>query len=181
MDFLRKREALAALAGADFDQDVGELAVTAGLFFEAPALGGLAANAFSISGAGAAGIDLDAVFARQAIERHAQMDFALTGKAEFARGRIWPERKRWVFVDELGHGGGEFDIVLAILGLNRHGIDRLVRGMEQSCFGGGAVDGDDVAANGFFEADKADDLIIFGLRGNTTDRSSQAPSGGISS
>ena len=123
-DLVDEDEARSARLRFDLDHTVAELAVATGLPFVAAALRHRLADGFLVGHAGRMGVELDPVFAHHLFDRDLEVDFALAGQRHFVQFGVLLEHQRRLFLDQLGDGGGQLDLVLAVSGFDRQPVDR---------------------------------------------------------
>ena len=111
------------------------------------------------------GLGMNAELARQLLQRHAQMHFALAPQHHFMCVVIMLEAERGILLDKLGNGAGELDLVLAVVdrdgetidagrGFERHQLRGIAFRRRQRFTGAGtfqAAKGDSVAGHGLLQ------------------------------
>ena len=115
-----KLETGAARHRLDFQHDVAELAVAAGLLLVAAALGDRLADGLLVTDRGRMRFDVDAEAVAQPLQRDAQMHLALPPQHDVVGPRIVDHGQRRIFLVQPHQRLAELDVVLAIGGRQRH-------------------------------------------------------------
>ncbi len=158
-DAVLELEARVARQRLDLQHHVAELAVAAGLLLVPAALRDRLADGLAVADGRRPGRHRHLIAVRQPLGGDAQVHLALAPDHHLVAFRIVHDGERGVLVGELGEGGAELDVVLALLGLHGGGEHRRIglngdqRGVRllaarQRVAGSGAVElaeGDGVA------------------------------------
>ena len=159
-----EEEASAALAWADFDDDVAELAVAARLLLVPAVHGDHLADRLAIGDGGLAGFDLHAEAVVEPFDRHSEMHLALAIELHFARFLVLDVAERGILLGELGERGGDAHLVLAVLDMDCDGLGgRRRRNLDGRRGRGLAVD-EAVAGLDAVEFLEREGVALFGAR-----------------
>ena len=168
LDRVDEVEPLAALARADAELDVGELAAAAGLLLVPVVRLGLARDRLEVGDVRDVGVDVELVAVLEPVLDHVQVQLAHPRDDQLVRLGVAAEGERRVLVGDLGQADGDPRLVLAGLRLDGAGdhrgreLDRVeddVRRVAVAADGHGVGDvqvvelgdGDDVAGDRFLD------------------------------
>ena len=112
-------EAGAARQRLDLQHRVAELAVAAGLLLVPAAHGDRFADGFAIADRRRPRRDRNRIAVAEPLGRHAQMHLALAPDHHLVVLGVVHDAERRILLGQLGEGGAELDVVLALLGLHR--------------------------------------------------------------
>ena len=101
---------------------------------------------------------LDAVLARETFERHAQMHLTLAQEQDLMGVGGVIDAEGGVFLQQLGHGGGELDLVLAVLEPQADGEHALRRGRSLDLHDACLLDRHGLAGSGVLQTAERDDV-----------------------
>ena len=124
LDGVDEAEALAALAGANAEVHLAELTAAAGLLLVPMVCFGLAGDRLEIGDLRHVRVHLELVAVLQALLDHVQVQVAHAGDHQLVSLRVAANRKRRVFVGDLGEAGRDLRFVVARLGLHGAGHHR---------------------------------------------------------
>ena len=113
-DLFMKLETGAARHRLDFQDDVAELAMAAGLLLVAAALADRFADRLLISDRRRRRFDVDAEAVAQPFQRDPQMHFTLSPQHDVMGSGVVNDGERWILLVQSQQGLTELDIVLAV-------------------------------------------------------------------